>query len=147
MTDVVEELDAVVGLARHLRYDVVGDERMLIELAARVESGHVMDGFVVEAAGPDAEEALKDLRRHLVEALGEGSVGPVEVEKSVELLAILSVVLSGVQAATALLSWWQSRRSTSVQIRVTAPDGTVVDLSTADTVDLEIALRGGVGDT
>ena len=95
----------------------------------------------VEVSGPDAERLAGELRAVLVTANESGgSVSPVEVERSADLvIAIIGLVFSGVGTARTIWDWWHDRRPGGVKVRILLDDGTQVDLSDVDQQRLEIA--------
>ena len=95
----------------------------------------------VEVSGPDAERLAGELRAALVTTIQPGgSVSPVEVERSAELvIAIIGLVFSGAGTAKTMWDWWHGRRPEGVRVRILLDDGTQVDLSDVDQQQLEIA--------
>jgi hypothetical protein len=95
----------------------------------------------VEVSGPDAERLAGELRAVLVTANESGgSVSPVEVERSAELvIAVMGLVFSGVGTAKTMWDWWHGRRPEGVRVRILLDDGTQVDLSEVGQQQLEIA--------
>ncbi len=100
-----------------------------------------MGSASVEVSGPNAEHLAGELRAGLATAVEPGgSVSPVEVERSAELvIAIIGLVFSGVEAARTIWDWWHARRSEGVKVRILLDDGTVINLSGVDQKELEIA--------
>jgi ferric-dicitrate binding protein FerR (iron transport regulator) len=109
----------------------------------------------IEVSGPDAERLAGELRAALEKAAGPGEgASPVEVQRSAELVvAVIGLVFSGVGAAKTLWDWWQATRSQptsvtgagAVRVRVLLTDGTVVDLSSVDSRQLELELGRRLG--
>jgi hypothetical protein len=99
----------------------------------------------VEVSGPNAERFASELRAALAAAVGPGgSVSPVEVERSADLvIAIIGLVLSGVETAKTVWDWWRDRRPEGVEVKILLDDGTVINLSGADQKQLEIAFGQG----
>lgn len=95
----------------------------------------------IEVSGPNAERLARELRAALVAAVQPGgSVSPVEVERSADLvIAIIGLVFSGVGTARTMWEWWHDRRSEGVKVKILLDDGTRVDLSGVDQEQLEIA--------
>jgi hypothetical protein len=95
----------------------------------------------VEVSGPDAGRVAGELRAALVTAIEPGgSVSPVEVERSADLVvAVIGLVFSGVGAARTIWDWWHGRRPEGVKVKILLDDGTRVDLSGVDREQLEIA--------
>jgi hypothetical protein len=96
----------------------------------------------IEVSGPNAERLARELRAALVSAIPpEGSVSPVEVERSADLvIAIIGLVFSGVGTAKTIWDWWGARRPEGVKVKILLDDGTEVDLSGVDREQLEIVL-------
>jgi hypothetical protein len=96
----------------------------------------------IEVSGPNAERLAGELRAALVTAISPaGSVSPVEVERSADLvIAIIGLVFSGVGTAKTIWDWWHDRRSEGVKVKILLDDGTEVDLSGVDQGQLEIVL-------
>jgi hypothetical protein len=94
----------------------------------------------IEVSGPNAEHLAGELRAALVTAVQPtGSVSPVEVERSADLvIAVIGLVFSGVGTAKTIWDWWHSRRSEGVKVRILLDDGSQVDLSGLDREELEI---------
>jgi hypothetical protein len=102
-----------------------------------------MTAASIEVSGPSAERQAGELRAALAAAIQPGgSVSPVEVERSADLVvAIIGVVFGAVEPAKTIWSWWQSRGSRSgVKVRILLDDGTKIDLSGVDQKQLEIVL-------
>ena len=57
------------------------------------------------------------------------------------MIAVIGLVFSGISTATAIWSWWQSRRREGIVVRVLFSDGTQLDLSDVDQDELEITFR------
>ena len=96
----------------------------------------------IEVSGPNAERLAGELRAALVTAIpAGGSVSPVEVERSADLvIAIIGLVFSGVGTAKTVWDWWHDRRSEGVKVKILLDDGSQVDLSGVDQTQLEITL-------
>ena len=96
----------------------------------------------IEVSGPNAERLAGDLRAALVTAIAPGgSVSPVEVERSADLvIAIIGLVFSGVGTAKTIWDWWRDRRPEGVRVRILLDDGAEVDLSGVQLEQLEIVL-------
>ena len=96
----------------------------------------------IEVSGPNAERLAAELRAALVTAVPPGgSVSPVEVERSADLvIAIIGLVFSGVGTARTIWDWWHDRWSEGVKVKILLDDGTQVDLSGVDQQQLEIVL-------
>jgi hypothetical protein len=96
----------------------------------------------IEVSGPNAERLAGELRGALVTAIPSGgSVSPVEVERSADLvIAIIGLVFSGVGTAKTIWDWWHGRRSEGVRVKILLDDGTEIDLSGVDQEQLEIVL-------
>ena len=96
----------------------------------------------IEVSGPNAERLAGELRTVLATAIQPGgSVSPVEVERSADLvIAIIGLVFSGVDTAKTIWDWWHARRSEGVKVKILLDDGTQVDLSGVDHKQLEIVL-------
>jgi hypothetical protein len=96
----------------------------------------------IEVSGPNAERLAGELRAALVTAIAPGgSVSPVEVERSADLvIAIIGLAFSGVGTAKTIWDWWQARRPEGVKVKILLDDGTEVDLSGVDQGQLEIVL-------
>jgi hypothetical protein len=96
----------------------------------------------IEVSGPNAERLAGELRAGLVTASSPGgSVSPVEVERSADLvIAIIGLVFSGVGTAKTIWDWWHDRRPEGVKVKILLDDGTEVDLSGVDLEQLEIVL-------
>jgi len=97
----------------------------------------------IEVSGPGAERLAGELRGALAAAVAPGgSVSPVEVDRSAELVvAVVGLVFSGVGAAKTIWDWWHSHRSAGVTVRVLLDDGRRVELSGVDRERLEIVLE------
>jgi Effector Associated Constant Component 1 len=96
----------------------------------------------IEVSGPNAERLAGELRADLVTAIAPGgSVSPVEVERSADLvIAIIGLAFSGVGTAKTIWDWWHARRPEGVKVKILLDDGTEVDLSGVDQEQLEIVL-------
>jgi hypothetical protein len=96
----------------------------------------------IEVSGSNAERLARELRAALVTAVPPvGSVSPVEVERSADLvIAIIGLVFSGVGTAKTIWDWWHDRRQAGVKVKILLDDGTEVDLSGVDMEQLEIVL-------
>jgi len=96
----------------------------------------------IEVSGPNAERLAGELRAALVTAIpAGGSVSPVEVERSADLvIAIIGLVFSGVGTAKTVWDWWHDRRSEGVKVKILLDEGTQVDLSGVGQEQLEIIL-------
>jgi hypothetical protein len=107
-----------------------------------VEGGDMATASI-EVSGPNAERLAGELQAALVTAIPPGgSVSPVEVERSADLvIAIIGLAFSGVGAAKTIWDWWHSRRSEGVTVKILLDDGTQVDLSGVDQEQLEITLE------
>jgi hypothetical protein len=101
-----------------------------------------MANAAIEVSGPNAERLAGELRAGLVTTIPPGgSVSPVEVERSADLvIAIIGLVFSGVGTAKTIWDWWHDRRSEGVKVKILLDDGTQVDLSGVDQEQLEIVL-------
>jgi hypothetical protein len=112
-------------------------------LAVLTGGGSDMATASIEVAGPNAERLARELRAALMTAVQPGgSVSPVEVERSADLvIAIIGLALSGVGTAKTIWDWWHSRRSEGLTVKILLDDGTQVDLSGVDQERLEIALE------
>jgi hypothetical protein len=104
--------------------------------------GSDMASASIEVSGPNAERLAGELRAVLVTAVpAGGSVSPVEVERSADLvIAVIGLVFSGVGTAQTIWGWWHGRRSEGVKVKILLDDGTQVDLSGVDQEQLEIVL-------
>jgi len=91
---------------------------------------------VLACSGVDAVAAIRDLEGRLGV---DGAVsGPVEVERGgVDPVAVIGVVLAGVNTAHVLWDWWKAARSSRVIVRVNLADGRVLDLEGCERSDLE----------
>jgi hypothetical protein len=98
-----------------------------------------MADFTVEITGENREQLAQELWRQLTEQHGAVRVF-AETEKALDPIAILSVVLSGVQAADVLWKWWQSRRGSGSTVTIRTAGGRRVQLSNIDQPQLEIIL-------
>lgn len=94
----------------------------------------------IEVSGQGAERLAGELQVALASAVGPaGSVSPVEVERSAELVvAVVGLVFGGVNAAKTIWDWWQARRSEGAKVRIFLDDGVQVDLSGVDQRQLEL---------
>jgi hypothetical protein len=104
--------------------------------------GSDMASASIEVSGPNAEHLAGELQAALVTAIPPGgSVSPVEVERSADLvIAVIGLVLSGVGTAKTIWDWWHDRRSEGVKVKILLDDGTQVDLSGVDREQLEIVI-------
>lgn len=102
-----------------------------------------MGTAAIEISGPGTDGLAAELRAALVEAALPGdNVGPVEVDRSAELVvAVIGLVFSGVGTAKTIWDWWQVRRSDGVTVKIVLDDGTQVDLSGVDQDQVRIALE------
>ena len=109
----------------------------------------------IELAGLDAASEAAELRAMLLQRAEAGTrVGPVEVERSAELvIAVVALAVSGVSAAKDLRDWWQSRQSAApkdhttgasngqTRVKVVFDDGTRIELGATDAQELEIEFQ------
>lgn len=123
------------------------------------EMSMAMVSASVEVAGPDSRRNAEELRGVLATAVGAGeSVSPVEVHRDADFtVAVIGLVFSGVGTAKTIWDWWQARRDQDrdqdrdpgrgqgrgqgLEVRILMEDGTVLNLSTVDGHDVEIAFK------
>ena len=63
-----------------------------------------------------------------------------ETERGIDPIAIVSVVLTDIQAAGVIWTWWESRRRTGGKVTIRTAAGRVIELSDIDLRQLEITL-------
>jgi hypothetical protein len=116
-----------------------GNELPLKPIWAGHQEEEPMAEFTVEITGENRDQLAQDLKSQLTEQHGTVQVF-TETERALDPIAILSVVLSGVQAADILWKWWQSRRGSASTVTIRTAGGRTVQLSTIDQLQLEIIL-------
>ena len=82
--------------------------------------------------GDRAEDEARDLHARL----GEASPSDVDVQRSVDLVALFSLAAGAISTADVIWSWWTARPRPRLTVRIAAPDGTVVDLENASRQDV-----------
>ena len=118
------------------------DEPGSTEKARKVKGSTVVN-VSVEVAGPGAERVARELRADLAsEVPPPDRVGPVEVERSADLVvAIIGLVFSGASTAATLWDWWSPRRTEDATVAILLPDGARLDLAGLSREQLEQELE------
>ena len=104
-----------------------------------------MAEFTIEITGETRDQFAQELEKALTGSQGQVQVF-AETERILDPVTVVSVILTGLQAADIIWNWWQSRRrsvsevtgGTKVTIRIAG--GRVIELSGIDQKQLEIVL-------
>jgi hypothetical protein len=103
-----------------------------------------MAEFTIEITGQTQDQMAQQLSEQLSSSQGEVQVF-TETEKALDPITIVSVVLTGLQAADIIWNWWQSRRrperpESEIKVTIRTAGGRFIDLSGIDQKQLEIIL-------
>lgn len=93
----------------------------------------------IEITGVNRDQLAKELGERLTEKQGIVQVHS-ETERGVDPIAVVSVVLAGIQTAGVIWAWWESRRRTGGKVTIRTAAGHVIELSDIDRSQLEITL-------
>ena len=96
-----------------------------------------MAAFTVEITGEHGDHLAQELQECLTANQGKAQVF-AETERGVDLVTIVSVVLSSLQAADIIWKWWQSRRHSGSNVTIRTAGGRIIELSDIDQKQLEI---------
>lgn len=94
---------------------------------------------LVRVSGLDAEAA----GRELYSLFGSGSEVSFDVERDVDPVALVGVVLAGAQTAKSLWDWWSSARGRRVSVTLVLDDGRVIEFDGTERAELDKALAEG----
>jgi hypothetical protein len=103
-----------------------------------------MAEFTIEITGPTQDQMAQELSEQLSSSQGQVAVF-TETERALDPITIVSVVLTGLQAADIIWKWWQNRRrperpESEIKVIIRTAGGHVIDLSGIDQKQLEIVL-------
>jgi hypothetical protein len=98
-----------------------------------------MAELIVEITGEARDQLAQELKDHLTAKQGKAQVF-AETERGVDLVTIVSVVLSSLQAADIIWQWWQSRRHSGSNVTIRTAGGRIIELSDVDQKQLESVL-------
>ncbi len=96
----------------------------------------------IHVLGDAAPQQAEALRGALASDLGSSAVSEVELQKGPDILALITLLIGGIQAADAIWKWWQSRKDTGVRIRIVLDKGQSIELAGTNLEALELALGG-----
>lgn len=92
---------------------------------------------VVRVSGVDAETVGRDLQMRLMPT-AEASF---EMERDFDPVALVGLVLAGVQTVKIVWDWWVSARGKRVSVTLVLDDGRVVELEGLERSDLATMLK------
>ena len=92
---------------------------------------------VVRVSGVDAETVGRELQTRFMPTTETN----FEMERDLDPVALVGLVLAGVQTVKTLWDWWVSARGKRVSVTLVLEDGRVVELEGMERSDLEIMLK------
>jgi hypothetical protein len=98
-----------------------------------------MAEFTIEITGQTQDQMAQELSEQLSSSQGQVQVF-TETERALDPITIVSVFLTGLQAADIIWNWWQSRRQSESKVTIRTAGGRVIDLSGIDQKQLRIVL-------
>jgi hypothetical protein len=103
--------------------------------------------FTIEITGENRDQLALELSVPLSSSQGNMQMSTKYSEEDRDPLStvttisvVTSTVQSGLQAAESIWNWWLSRRQSGNKVTIRTAEGRVIDLSSIDQKQLEIAL-------
>jgi len=98
-----------------------------------------MTELSVEIIGEARDQLAQELKERLIANQGKVQVF-AETERAMDPVTIVSVILTGLQAADIIWKWWQSRRNSGSKVTIRTAGGRTIELTDIDQKQLEIVL-------
>src|SRR5262245_11455572 len=101
-----------------------------------------MAAFTVEITGEHRDQLARELKDSFTAYHGHVQIyAETERDPLTAIATIVSVVLSGVQAADIISKWWHKRRESAHNVIIRTASGRVIELSNVDQKHLEQILE------